>query len=195
MRSILRRRPSPALVVAMIALFASLSGSAYAIHITGAQIRDRTITYRDVARDGLGGTNIKESRLGEVPLATNSANLGGVPPAGYQRSCTAGTVQGFVRVRGSTTFGNVYTSDPAKIDVKFNCTGGEVEVRRVAAGDYRVKFNSNPASLGVGNSFNDFDNFVAVGRVTDVTGEEVFRVVSRDDAGNTQDRTFALAIF
>lgn len=55
-------------VVSLLALFVALGGSAYAVargsigsreiadnSVRGADIRNRTITYRDVKRDGLGG--------------------------------------------------------------------------------------------------------------------------------------------
>jgi len=71
--------PSPAMVVALTALVMSLGGSAYALVITGKQIKDGTVTGKDirnrsltgndVARDRLGGGAIKESTLGVVPAA------------------------------------------------------------------------------------------------------------------------------
>ena len=71
--------PSPAMVVALIALFAALSGSAYALVITGRSIRNNTIegvdirngalASRDMKRNSIGGVAILESRLGPVPSA------------------------------------------------------------------------------------------------------------------------------
>jgi hypothetical protein len=80
MRRILRRfLPSPAMVVALVALVMSLGGSAYALVITGKSIKNGTITAKDVRnrsltgtevrRDRLGGASIKESTLGPVPAA------------------------------------------------------------------------------------------------------------------------------
>jgi hypothetical protein len=84
-----RLLPSPAMVVAVVALIMSLGGSAYALVITGKQIRNNTVTGkdvrnrsltgrdvrnrsltgRDVRRDKLGGGSIKESSLGPVGTA------------------------------------------------------------------------------------------------------------------------------
>ena len=72
--------PSPAMVIALIALAVSLSGSAYAaLVITGKSIKNGTVTGKDihnhsltgsdVRRDSLGGGAIKESSLGIVPAA------------------------------------------------------------------------------------------------------------------------------
>jgi hypothetical protein len=84
-----RLLPSPAMVVALVALVMSLGGSAYALVITGKQIRNNTVTGKDVRnrsltgrdvrnrsltgndvrRDKLGGASIKEASLGPVPAA------------------------------------------------------------------------------------------------------------------------------
>jgi hypothetical protein len=71
--------PSPAMVVALIALVMAMGGSAYALVITGKSIRNGTVTGKDLRnrsvtgndtkRDSLGGGSIKESSLGVVPQA------------------------------------------------------------------------------------------------------------------------------
>jgi hypothetical protein len=74
-----RLMPSPAMVVALVALFMALGGSAYALVITGASIkngtvrgadiRNRSLTGTDMAGNRVGGKAIKESSLGTVPAA------------------------------------------------------------------------------------------------------------------------------
>ena len=71
--------PSPAMVVALVALVMAMGGSAYALVVTGKSIRngtvtgkdlkDRSITGNDSKRDSIGGGSIKESSLGVVPAA------------------------------------------------------------------------------------------------------------------------------
>lgn len=71
--------PSPAMVVALVALVMAMGGSAYALVITGKSIRNGTVTGKDLRnrsvtgndtkRDSLGGGSIKESSLGVVPQA------------------------------------------------------------------------------------------------------------------------------
>ncbi len=79
-RNLRRLVPSPAMVVALTALFLALGGSAYAaLVITGKNIRNNTITTKDIRNgtvrtkdvkpDSLGGVSIKESALGTVPSA------------------------------------------------------------------------------------------------------------------------------
>jgi len=84
----LKRLPSPALVVACLALFVALCGTSYALatgSITSREIQDGTIRNPDFKdgtlrgqefkRDSLGGGAIKESTLGTVPSATTAEGL------------------------------------------------------------------------------------------------------------------------
>lgn len=78
-RHLRRFVPSPAMVVALTALFLALGGSAYALVITGKSIKNNTVTGKDIRNgslrgkdvhaNGLGGRAIKESSLGVVPAA------------------------------------------------------------------------------------------------------------------------------
>ena len=72
--------PSPAMVVAVVALVVSLSGSAYAAFVitgknikngtvTGKDIRNHSLRGSDVRHDSIGGGSIKESSLGAVPIS------------------------------------------------------------------------------------------------------------------------------
>jgi hypothetical protein len=92
MRAI-RRRLSYANVMATIAVFIALGGSSYAaLTITGADVRDGSLTYRDLKKDTLGGGRITESRLGKVPQARNADRLNGVSAARLLVRCPGGTV-------------------------------------------------------------------------------------------------------
>src|SRR5512132_964294 len=78
--------PSPAMVVAVVALIASLSSSAYAALVTGKSIKNGTVTTKDIhnhslsgtdmRRDGIGGGSIKESTLGPVPSSFLTGGAG-----------------------------------------------------------------------------------------------------------------------
>ena len=87
-RTLRRLIPSPAMIVALVALVMSLGGSAYALVITGKSIRNNSVTGKDIRKhslrghdlrgDTVGGGAIRESSLGPVPaagLATSSAGL------------------------------------------------------------------------------------------------------------------------
>ena len=78
-------RPSVALVVAFVALFAALGGTGYAAltitgkniqneTVTGADVDNKSLSYKEFKKDTLGGDQINESKLGTVPDAANAAN-------------------------------------------------------------------------------------------------------------------------
>jgi Collagen triple helix repeat (20 copies) len=80
MRGIVKRRPSPALVVAIIALFVAFSGTATAaLVMTGKQIKDGTITSKDL-RNGTLGTN----KLSKRAVSSLKGQRGPAGPAGPQ---------------------------------------------------------------------------------------------------------------
>src|SRR3954465_136583 len=114
------RRPSPALIVAIVALVMACAGSATAAtlitgrqirnnSVTGADIRDRslrgkdvgsnTITGRNVAKlsgrdvipNGLDGSDIDEDTLETVPSATRADSLAHVAVRRVVYSKPAGT--------------------------------------------------------------------------------------------------------
>lgn len=98
MKHMLRRRPSPALVVAAIALFAALGGSAYALTITGANIRNGTVRGADVKNYSLTGKDVKRDSLGRVPIKEerlDATKLGKVKSAGNADSLAGVTARRF----------------------------------------------------------------------------------------------------
>lgn len=91
-------RPSPALVIALIALFVALGGGAYAAirvgskqivdnsvrsgdvrnnQVRGKDVRNRSLSGRDLALDSLEGPHVDEPSLSRVPSATNAQALEG----------------------------------------------------------------------------------------------------------------------
>ena len=115
MKRLFAHRPSPALVIASIALFISLSGVSYGLatgiidsrelrnntirtqdlrnnDIRAIDIRNSTIRGRDVALNTLTGGDVAESKLKQVPSALsadNAAALGGVGVSGFARTNNA----------------------------------------------------------------------------------------------------------
>ncbi len=152
-RFVPRRRPSPALVIALIALFVSLGGTGYAaLTVSGANIRNESITGRDVKAGSLTGRDVKSNSLGRrqvkesslvkvraarradsaktadsvrlAQTAGNAAALGGAPAAAFAQRL-------FAVVNGTAAVPSVVRSS------------GGVSVARVGAdgrGDYRVRF-------------------------------------------------------
>jgi hypothetical protein len=93
MREPLRRHLSYANVMATVAVFIALGGSSYAaLKITGADVRNGSLSNRDLKRNTLDGTRIMESRLSKVPRARNADRLSGVSVARLLVRCPSGTV-------------------------------------------------------------------------------------------------------
>jgi hypothetical protein len=94
-RTLRRLIPSPAMIVALVALVMSLGSSAYALVVTGGNIVDNSVTGKDIGHgsvkgkdihkhslrghdlgaDSVGDLAIKESRLKTVPSARSAAGL------------------------------------------------------------------------------------------------------------------------
>lgn len=85
MKKLNRFVPSPALVIACVALFVAMGGSAYAVAtgaINGREVKNYSLTGKDIKKDGLGGVSIKESRLGTVGSADTLSHTATVAAAG-----------------------------------------------------------------------------------------------------------------
>ena len=89
----LRRRLTYANVMATLAVFIALGGSSYAaLRVTGRDVANGSLTYRDLKRNTLGGGRIKESKLGTVRRARNADRLDGVTAGRLLVHCARGTV-------------------------------------------------------------------------------------------------------
>jgi hypothetical protein len=83
MSSIMKRRPSPALVVAIVALFVAFSGTATAaLVMTGKNIKDGTITGKDVKNRTLGAKKLSKKTVRSLKGQRGPAGPQGV--AGLQ---------------------------------------------------------------------------------------------------------------
>jgi hypothetical protein len=96
MKSLFARRPSPALIVAIVALVCALTGTAWAAlgknsvgskqlkknAVTSAKIKKEAVTANKVKKHSLTGKNINLKKLGTVPSATNAVNATNAGTAG-----------------------------------------------------------------------------------------------------------------
>jgi len=160
------RRPSPAMVVASIALFASLGGVSYGVatgsidgreikngSVRGIDVKNRSLTGSDIAADRLGGGAIKESSLGTVPFAGSLENSAVVAPTGT-----------LVRGRGTST---ALRTAEGRYAVTFNrdvrgcvyvATIGDESTAATGSGTVSVASNAvNPNSVNVRTARADND--------------------------------------
>ncbi len=182
MSGILRRRPSPAFVISLIALFVSLGGSAYAVATIGSDdiingsirnrdFKDGTLRGQESKPDGFGPNAIKEQSL-------DATKLKQVPSAvvadGVTRHAVVSNVGATVRGRGATSSAN---------------TG---------AGQYEVVFDRDvrtcvySATLGDESAAGPGNGQISVtSSASNVNG---VRVVTRDSAGALANRSFHLIV-
>lgn len=96
-----RRHLTYANVVSTICLFIVLGGGAYAAgQLSGSQLRDRSVSGLKLRMNTLGTNEIKETRLGRVPLAASAANadrVDGLDADQFLRAGALGAGGGFSR--------------------------------------------------------------------------------------------------
>jgi hypothetical protein len=174
-----RLLPSPAMVIAVIALFVSLGGVSYGLAtgvidsreitdntIRSRDVRNRALTGQDMGVNRVGGGAIKESTLTQVP---NSATAEGVSHQGV--FTPAGTS---VRVRGVTSSAR---SGEGQYDVVFD--------RDVAGCVYGATIGDEGAA---GPGTGQISVLSMPGNVNGV------RVRTRNSDGNPLDRSFHLVV-
>jgi hypothetical protein len=178
------RAPSPAMVVALIALFVSLGGSAYAVATIGSDdiingsirnrdFKDGTLRGQEAKRDGFGGGGIKEesldaSKIKQVPSATAAVVAEGV------RHAVISNVGATVRHRGVTSSAQ---TGPGQYQVIF-----DRDVRNCV---YAATLGDESAA-GAGNG-----QISVTSAAANVNG---VRVVTRNSQGNNENRSFHLIV-
>jgi hypothetical protein len=66
-------RPSPSMVVAVLALFVALGGTSYAVsRIDGRLLKNASVSGKKLRKDTLGGREVRESKLGKVPASARA---------------------------------------------------------------------------------------------------------------------------
>jgi hypothetical protein len=176
------RAPSPAMVVALIALFVSLGGSAYAVATIGSgdiingsirnlDFKDGTLRGNEAKREGFGGGAIKESSLDATQIKQVPAS---VIADGVTRHAVISNVGGAVRVRGVSSSAQ---TGPGQYQVIF-----DRDVRNCV---YSATLGDESAA-GPGNG-----QISVTSAVQSVNG---VRVVTRDSDGAAADRSFHLIV-
>ena len=128
------KRPSPALVISLLALFVALGGTGYAaLSINGKDIRKGTVAGSKLKKNTLTGKQIKESGLGKVPRAANADRLGGKSASAFADSSQ------FLDTYTQATRGSEKTIlDRGPFKLTLVCSGGSAGNIPVAQGKIRV---------------------------------------------------------
>jgi hypothetical protein len=194
-------RPSPAMIVAIVALIVALGGTAIAGGVLNKKKVNKIISNRAA---GLSVASAK--RADKATNADNAANadkLAGLLPSAFQGSCKAGAIKGTLVVDTSGFTSTTFQDKPG-----FNCfqpgnTATSVQLKHAATvGVYIVRFVGNSGSDATGSA-------VCSGLVSNVSasctseagtggasGETVFRVsVFNSGTGPVDNQAFSLLAF
>jgi hypothetical protein len=192
--------PSPALIVACLALFVALGGVGYAALKGKDKKKVRAIADQEISKLAPGLKVSNAANASNASNAGNAAKLDGSPAASFQRFCSGGGIKGTVVVNTTGASNTSFTNVPG-----FNCfrpgdTTSSVQIERLAQGQYYVRFvgNSGPNASGSaiatevgGDGYVSYDV-----TTTPIQGENTFIAIVHNAAGNVVDnRTFSLVAY
>ena len=122
MKSLLRRRPSPAMVIALIALFVSLSGVSYGVatgfidsreiknnEVRSIDIRNNQVRTRDLRNNDIRGIDIRNSTVQSRDIALNAVTGDDVKEDTLQKVPSAMLADTATSATSATTAGSVNT--------------------------------------------------------------------------------------
>jgi hypothetical protein len=185
--NIRRFRPSPALVVAFIALFAAMSGFGYAaVKLKPNSIKTKNLKNLSVTSDKLADASVTTAKLAPDAVAPNAMKLAGVAPGG----CHIGWLKGSLVINTANI-----NPDETNVVPGFNCASradDAVTIHREAVGQYTVTFAGNDAGTAVVSSAGS--NSVA-GATPLEPGSFLVKTWKNSDATFTDGTSFALVAY
>ena len=157
MKSILSRRPSPALVISCIALFLSLGGVSYGVatgfidsreiknnQVRSKDLRNNSIRTFDIRNNEVRGFDIRNSSVQGRDVALNTLTGADVSEQDLEKVPSAATADTAASVGGVTPKAFAYAGEAGGAFVPVLALGGlTLEARCVAASDLEVR--ANPA--------------------------------------------------
>jgi hypothetical protein len=184
-KSILRRRPSPALVISMIALFVSLSGVSYGVatgfidsreiknnEVRSLDIRNNEVRTRDLRNNEVRGIDIRNSTVQGRDIALNTLTgddvredaLGKVPSAASADNATSAGGVSTLKIIPVTTVAEdapvVVLASHGPLTLSAECATGSVARLSVSTTE------DNSSAAGTGTGFQNADLDAADGRFT-----------------------------
>jgi hypothetical protein len=189
-------RPTPALVVAFVALFAAMGGVGYSAvklmpnsvktknlkpaAVTTNKIADGAVTTPKLAADAVAPNAVNAMN------AANAAKLGGAAPG----ECQTGWLKASLVVDTDV----VTPAQPTAVVPGFNCASKAadgVQIERTDVGRYVVSFAGNDAAMAVTSSGGDN----AVTAVTKTADGFLVKVWNNSDAAFVDGKSFSLIAF
>ncbi|HZD87802.1 MAG TPA: hypothetical protein VE088_07335 [Gaiellaceae bacterium] len=216
MKKRLPRKPSPALVISLIALFVALGGTSYAAlrlpknSVGTKQLRNGAVTGKKIRNGAITAGKIKPKGL-TVPVAThavvadtatNAAAVGGIAAAQLQRSitgtCSAGSAIRVVASDGTVTceaVGSTVLWAVVNADGSIARSSGATGSTHPAAGKYDVTFDRDVSACAYTATIGPASSGSAQGE-TDVAAQppDGVAVETLDTTGTNADLPFHLMV-
>ena len=176
-----RLRPSPAMIVAFIALFVAIGGSSYAVtrlpakSVGSKQIRKGAVRTTHLAKGAVTGAKVKDGSLSGADI--NLASLSGVTPANATHAGVAGGLDRVVYVNQPASVG------PATLDA------AQQPVPTIAGGSAACPPGTFVVGGGVG--VDDFTNTAVVDSFPQPGGHAWIARVDNNDPGGPHGFTVA----
>jgi hypothetical protein len=194
------RPPSPALVIALVALFVALGGSAYALTVTGANIRNGSITSADVKNRSLKGTKFQLNSIGGNAIKGSALKSGSIPGRVLQaNTVTGGQIN-------EASLGPVPQATGAQYQAVVNAQGQLVSGRGIAAngiartgvGSYQVTLDRAVGPCAYSGTLADSSGGAPplglIGAATLAANPNAIRVSTANAAGAATDQPFHLIV-
>lgn len=150
------RRPSPALVIACVALVFALAGTGYATvlnvprnSVGTAQLRNSAVTAKKLAANAVTSAKVRNGSLLAADFRSGSLPAGPAGPTGPTGPAGPPGLSGVERVEATS----VHNSTPGRA-VAIACPGG----KRLLGGGARINPTPAPTTIGLQQSFPDNDN-------------------------------------
>ncbi|HLJ03502.1 MAG TPA: hypothetical protein VKT31_08675 [Solirubrobacteraceae bacterium] len=176
-------RPSPAMAVALVALFVALGGTALAVipapnGAIPACYSTASGSLRVTTAGSCGSDSKSITLASQREVARLKARVYG---------CVPGRVNGYVAIRGTDPkFPTTYTTASPDVSHSYNCSGQAVQALRVGKGLYVVNFPGNPGTIAFGSAQECVEVSTVLCLYTDGVTVSVTKVTSGTYAGAFQ---------
>jgi hypothetical protein len=194
-------RPTPALVVAFVALFAAMGGVGYsAVKLTPNSVKTKNLKPAAVTTNKIADGAVTTPKLAADAVAPNAVNamnaanaanaakLGGAAPG----ECQTGWLSASLTVNTANIVQDIGTENTVP---GFNCAskaGDAVTITREAVGQYTVTFADNDAGIAISSSA----GANAVTAATELEpGSFLVKTWKNSDATFTDGITFSLIAY
>ncbi len=193
-------RPSPALVVAFVALFAAMGGFGYAaVKLTPASVKTKNIRTAAVTTDKIADGAVTTPKLAPDAVAPNAVNAMNAANAAKLGGAAPGECQiGWLKASAVIDTSVLTDAQPDAVVPGFNCathTADAVSIHRDAVGRYTVSLPGIDSGTAVSSSSGTSPANAVTGASPVSGGKLSVKVWNNSDAAFVDGKTFSLLVF